>query len=297
MFKNWFKKKKTEVENPKAEQEKEVKQEAHNPVWEKAVALQKEYWTFNQGEKDYLLGKYKDGDIEYEEVYRLHHLICMEIHEENKDNEIPIYEGDLKSLSLELIGKLISPESPYRIFHGSFWFGESEVPAEHGNEDFVGHFMNYSVTHLGALEVLTFDENQMPEKLEFIPFDEIQGGFFHGHSMLRPGKLFFEFGEPEQAYWFPMLYGVSFLEGDDSPELGRMTSFRNQFEVEALQLNMGLGFGQQDWLMQGEEGQKLIGLAQVREFAISLQMSDPDFDAKCRGRGIDPDEARKQYGA
>lgn len=81
-----------------------MKKNTGNPnlLWEKAVAIHRGYWTFDEKEKIMLLQKYDTEELSYEEIYRLHHLICLEIHETNMEEGLSIYKGELKELSLQI---------------------------------------------------------------------------------------------------------------------------------------------------------------------------------------------------
>lgn len=283
-MKNWFRKKKKNTENSPTENEP-------NALWDKAVAIQKAYWTFDQEEKEQLIEKANSSTITFEEIYRLHHLACLELCTANPEPENPVPYGNLKSLAEYSSMALLSQESPYRFSHGSFVLKGAESSA---GEEARGHFVNASLTHLGGLEVIKVDESQEPQQIEFIPFDHIRGGVFQGSSLLRPCRLFFEYGREDLVCWVPLLYATSFEFGNEYNLNGSMTNFQNHIHIPQLEMNFGVGLGQQDLKIHGASGMSLVGLGRVSEFSIALQLDDPNFDKKCISRGIDPDEARRQ---
>ena len=40
----------------------------------------------------------------------------------------------------------------------------------------------------------------------------------------------------------------------------------------------------------------MLGLGSIGEIMIPLDIKDPKFEKKCRGRGFDPDAVKKQIG-
>lgn len=292
MFRNLFGKKNRGKEQPG--KKKQHPSKTGNALWDESVDLQITYWTFNSEEKEALLGKYQAGDITFPDLYRLHHLFCMEIMDANGKTPEIRKKKELIPLMKEIGAKLSGPTSPYRSFHGTFWQGEpgseQERPA-----DLEGFFTNASLSHLGALEVIGIDENEEMTGVSFIPFDELRGAVFLRPSLLKAGMVYFEYGSGQKGYWVPGVYGLTHLFGDEYEQNGSMTTFHNHIEIPGIPFPMAIGLGQQDLLIQSEGGASLTGIVAIAEFMISLSTDDPRFAEKCVGRGMDPEEVRRQF--
>ena len=162
-----------------------------------------------------------------------------------------------------------------------------------------GTILNASLTHLGCLEVYRVDAANQPTRLDFVSFDELSGVVFAQPRWIRAAKLFYEDGRGEIVL-VPLLYGLTWLIGNEFDRAGRMTRFVAHLdgeEVVALRAS-GIGVGQQDFSVRGPDGGGgLFGLGRVATLSFPLDMRDSRFDAKARARGIDPDDVRRSMGA
>ncbi len=145
------------------------------------------------------------------------------------------------------------------------------------------------MSHLGALEVIHLDAQQQPERLSFVALDEISGVTFGEPSLLRAARLYYEDDRGEEIVLVPLVYGLSWRSGQEHDRDGSMT----RFICDLGKPGTGIGIGHQDLLISGEQG-RLFGLATVRELMVALSLSDPRFEAKCRARGLDPEDVRRR---
>jgi hypothetical protein len=268
------------------------------------VRMHREYWTFKPEEKAELLSRYPDG-LSWPEMLRLHHLSCLEMLSTEKGNkqfaatdslELPEAPGgDAQDLCVELFGKLASDRSPYRPRHCLVWQGEPGQ-SDQRDPDMQGVMANASMTHLGSIEIIRIDENEHPQEVTFVPLDDIRGALFAGAGAFRGIRLFKEDGSDDIAR-APLLYGVSWNAPNSYDRDGTMTRFCCSPGKEITGLCGGVGVGHQDLAVQAEDGgATLFGIGSVGEIMVALSVADPRFEEKCRGRGLDPDEVRKQVG-
>lgn len=305
---DWFKKGKKKEATPAAKTTKTAvskEERAAQQLVQKLQQLQQDYWTFDQEEQSKLLASFEAGDLSMPELYRLHHLNCMEMVEEERKTE---FESGELEMNLEEVAvnptyqaiskQLMGLESPYKPRVASIWTHEDPQNAPGS----VGELVNISLTHFGALEVFQLDENNQPIALQFIPFDTINGVFFQGNSLFRYCKVFYEYGKGDEIFLTSSIYGLSFHSKEIFDTDGSMTRFlstaKYTFEskpkdeagtTEMEEQVLGIGLGQQDVQLVGSDGRLLMGLGRIREMAMALELSDPKFREKCEGRGLDPD--------
>ncbi|MCP4131857.1 MAG: hypothetical protein GY754_12830 [bacterium] len=290
-----FKKKKNE--NTAQAQDTGSDDDKARVIWEKSVALQEEYWTFNVQEKENLLKNYPTG-ISWSETIRLHHLACMELlalpevqkqlNSDSPDDESELPDGEVKTFCTELVERLLEPQSPFRVHHAAIW--QNSPGSQDREHDIEGQFLNASITHLGSLEVFKVDEDFMPVEIEFIPFDTIRGAIFANNSLLRMVKIFFEYGREEEVFLTPLLYGISHQTGKEFYKDGSFTGFIAHLGIQNSLGISGIGVGHQDFVAAGENnsGASLFGLGSINELMMSLNTADTNFEEKCRSRGLDP---------
>jgi hypothetical protein len=264
-----------------------------------AIRLQKAYWSFDAEEKRLLLERYPRATPE--ETLRLHHLTCLEMAGTSglEDLEIEPDSTEAGEFSRETAGYLLSPESPYRSRTAMVFQGE-ELPSEEAEPNLVGDLYNSSLTHLGALEVIRVDQDSCPVELAFVPFDDLCCVIFPvAPSLLRAAQLVYEDLRSEMVL-VPALYGVSW--GSESPHDtdGTFTRFVCHVDVaspgkDGPTLSLGIGIGQQDLAITAGGSQSLFGLTSVVRIDFPLDMADPRFDERCRARGLDPEQIRKEH--
>jgi hypothetical protein len=271
---------------------------SHEQTWEAdpAAALQVAYWSYDEAEKRALEGRPLDA-LSWPELLRLHHLACLELLRSptgrrqlaGRDSDEPLRDG----LCRETITRLLCPESPYRERHCEVWRAGPEASEV---ADMGGPLANASLTHAGCLEVIRLDETDTPTELAFVPFDEIRGVVLGPSALFRMARLAYEDGR-EEIVLVPLLYGLSWLTDEEHLRDGSMTRFCCHVDVPGRGASLGIGVGHQDLMLRGDDGsQMLFGLGSVGEIATSLETSDPNFDAKCRGRGLDPEAIRERIG-
>lgn len=265
------------------------------------LRIHREYWTRNDEEKAFLLARYPDS-LSWSETLRLHHLNCLEIVSESKAQFVAAHTtaepaettGPAFELCKELSKKLLSRESPYRPRHCAVWQGQ---PGESDKReaDIQGEFSNASITHLGCLEVIRIDSNQQPTELAFIPLDEIRGALFAERALFRAGKLFYDDGREDEMVSAPLIYGISWDSPNTYDRDGTMTRFCCHIHSEGIGAASGIGIGHQDFTVPKEDGSAtLFGLGSVGEIMVALAMDDSKFEQKCKTRGLDPEDIRRQ---
>lgn len=285
----WFKKKK---DNPPAEQPK--KEDKSQDMWARIVALQQQYWTPNPTELAQLYIGFSKNELSIAQLFRFHHLVCMEVLQEIRyavSESGFEYQGQYAEVLKQTTDLLLSPNSPFRILHGSFWLNDnnSDQPSRQAR------FTNMSLTHLGAVELIRVDANQLPVELVFVPLDSIKSLEIIGSGLVKGCRLTHEISNKQEVYWMPLLYGQSHRSPDANDVSGNMTRFVGQLFIPSQGVYFGIGLGQQDLGLLGEQKQfSLMGWRHVKVLVTTLEITDPNFDDKCRGRGVDPQEIRKK---
>lgn len=257
------------------------------PDFDRAVEMQRAYWTHDAEEQAQLEARSTDP-LDWRERLRLHHLICLQ----------RLIVGPAREATSEKcrqsVRSLIATDSPYRPQSAMIWQGQAANGSKPNRQ---GEFLNPSLTHLGCLEIYRVDAAIQPTRLDFVGFNELSGVMFASPNMLRAAKLFYNDGRDEIVL-FPMLYGTTWTIGNERERAGSMTRFVAHLDGEdvgALGAS-GIGVGQQDFSVRSLDGGSLFGLGSVAEISFPLDMRDPGFDAKARARGIDPDEVRRKMG-
>lgn len=139
--------------------------------------LQKDYWAINKDEKEILLAQFPDS-IEWKNLLRLHHLLCMEALESmqeklsHTEKTTPIPGRETIQLLQRTTNMLLGGKSPYRPRQGEIEF---DILTRQGSlKKFTGVLMNASLTHLGSIEVVWVDSDLNPVSMDFLPLDQLQ---------------------------------------------------------------------------------------------------------------------------
>ncbi|MFO7566291.1 MAG: hypothetical protein R6X02_26850 [Enhygromyxa sp.] len=303
-----------------------------DPVSERAVALQKRYWSPNPDELAALEARAFES-LDPRELLRLHHLRCLAL----LDARDAILRRALLAPKAERpapaqLQAAVDPKLPARVErsaaallarrsrcrprHGFVWLGAGppagdEVPYS----DLQGRLVNASLTHLGCLEVIALDDALEPARVEFLDFDQILtisigAGELGPAAPFRPARILREYGRAERVVLLPLRYGFSWFAHE--PELLRGTA---EHEVASLELRgladpsrpvgkrldrrpLGVAVGPQrfeiasDYPEEGEAGLSRFRLADAYQISLAIDQDDPRFADKCRGRGIDPEATR-----
>jgi hypothetical protein len=267
---------------------------------EQARTLQIQYWTPNTSEKERLTADGIDR-LDWEKSFRLLHLACLDListgsgkdelaSDDTEGRDAP--EGKDRDLIAQLLKHLRSAASPYKERHAAVWqnkAGESETR----EPDLQGTFRNASLTHLGSLEVVRLDSQQRPAEIWFAPLDELRGVVFARPAVFGLGKLFFDSQRPDEIVLIPLLYGISWRTPNPFDQDGTVTRFISHINADDGKGTLSIGVGHQDFVIDQSERQSLIGLGSVGELMLSLSMTDPKFEEKCRARGLEPAEVRR----
>jgi hypothetical protein len=265
--------------------------------------LQQDYWTFDAEEKERLL-KQNPERLSWNDTLRLLHLSCLELLGTDegqkqllaKEAEAPREMSDSAAGSLcrALAERLITSDGPYRPRLVLVWQGNSGQSSER-EPDIQGIFRNASITHLGALEIIRIDEDGRPTELAFVGLDELRGVAFGAPAVFRMAKLFYDDGRGDEIVFVPLLYAVSWGTPNTYDRDGSMTRFCCHVAVEGEPARLGVGIGHQDFTVLRRDGDaSLFGLGSVGEIAVALSTDDQRFEQKCKARGLDPVEVRRQ---
>jgi hypothetical protein len=259
------------------------------PEFVRAAEMQRAYWTPN-AETLAELEAHRVDQLDWRALLRLHHLICLQRLEPGVDREA------VNEKCRQTVRRLLAGDSPYRPRPALVWQGQSPRADGDGEPDMEGDLLNASLTHLGCLEVYRIDAANRPTQIDFVGFDELTGVLFGPLNLIRVAKLFYEDGRQEMAL-VPLLYGLTWAIGNDHDRRGQMTRFVSQLESEEILPSWasGIGVGQQDLSIgTHDRGARMFGLGSVAEIVFPLDVRDPRFDEKARGRGLDPDELHRQ---
>jgi hypothetical protein len=303
-----------------------------DPVAERAVALQKRYWTPSPEELA-LLEARRFETLGPRELLRLHHLRCLElldagdgtlrrgllapIAERPSAAELGAAIDETRRARLVVSAKaLLSRVSVFRPRHGFTWLGAGppagdEIPYS----DLQGRTLNASLTHLGALEVIGLDEHFEPARVEFLDFDQVLtislgAGEIGSAAPFRPARILREYGLDDRVVLLPLRYGLSWFAHE--PELLRGSTEHQVAELELGGLadpskaignphdrrTLGIAVGPQrlevlsDYCEDGDGGLSRFRLADAYQISLAIDQDDPKFADKCRGRGIDPEATR-----
>jgi hypothetical protein len=293
---------------PAKEAKKEPRKMSHDESGELMDALvktQTDYWQFNPEAKAGLV-RSDPLQLAWPEALRLNHLCCLEVLETEKgraafqseevgaDDQVDLAEGLDLDFWPDLLGKLVSNESPYRPRHCDVWQGDAPM-SEAREPDLGGPFYNASLTHFGCLEVIRLDARQRPRELAFVPLDDLDAVVLAQPSLFRAAGLFYNDGREHETVWAPLLYGISWRSTHQYDRDGTFTRFVGHQQVSGLDESFGIGIGHQDFVIKkGDGGATLFGLGSVSQISVALEVADPRFDEKCRARGLGPEEVRRQ---
>lgn len=264
--------------------------------------LQTAYWTYNASEHKELVAR---GDnLPWKDLLRLHHLNCLELMQTTEgrtalasddldDRDVPEKAGEPVRRTL---ARLASAESPYRPHACVIWQMRGSPEAQR-SPDHMGVVTNASLTHMGAIEVLLLDGAGKPVSIGFIGISEVRSVTMGPPALFRPARISFDDGRPPMVVGLPLLYGLSWASPHPHDRDGSLTRFCcNQAMGEPLG-NVGIGIGHQDFALRNDKGgAALMGLGSIQEIQTPLDMRDASFDQRCRARGIDPEQARRQHG-
>jgi hypothetical protein len=271
--------------------------------------IQRKYWRFDPEEKARLIQR-GPMQLPWPDMLRLHHLCCLEIMGTKRGAEYlndeaaygrDVEAGTARDLSLapdlpfwpELINKLSSMDSPYKPRYCLVWQLKpgSSGPRE---ADHDGLFMNASITHLGSVEVIKIDAFGTPKGIEFLGLNEVRHAVFARTALFRAAKIFYEDLREDEVVWVPLIYGVSWACANARDRDGTFTRWigHRPVEFEEGVMDLGIGVGHQDFHISNAARKKsaLFGLGSIEEVATALDVDDPEFEWKCRRRGLDPDK-------
>lgn len=282
-------------------------------IAQRAVALQKDYWRANPSE---LASLEQLAAPSFAERLRLHHLRCLAWLSESAALQqallAPAGERDTSeplvppAAVIASIDALLVRRSPYRARHGFAWLGGGPPQGEAiPYSDHQGRTVNASLTHLGALEVITLDAALEPAALAFVPFDELMTITLAPHepgelAPFRPAKLLREYGLPEQVVLVPLRYGLSWYAFEPALLRGEGREAEHALARVALpklgegrSLALRIGWQRLETLSDYEqEGLGSFRLADAYQLSLAIDADDPRFADKCRGRGIEPEQVR-----
>lgn len=303
-----------------------------DPVAERAVALQKRYWTPNPEELA-LLEAQRFETLEPHALLRLHHLRCLglldardgmlrrgllaPVAERPSETELCAATDPAWLDKVERSARaLLSRRSSFRPRHGFTWLGAGPPDGEQvPYSDLQGRTLNASLTHLGALEVIGLDERFEPARLEFLDFDQIltislPAGQLPASAPFRPARVLREYRLDERLVLLPLRYGLSWFAHE--PELLRGATEHRVVSIELGGLadpsraagnphdrrSLGIAVGPQrlevlsDYHEDGDRGLSRFLLADSYQISLAIDQDDPKFADKCRGRGLDPEATR-----
>jgi hypothetical protein len=132
--------------------------------------------------------------------------------------------------------------------------------------------------------------------MAFIPFDDIQAVVFGPPSLYRTAKIFYEYERPDEIVAVPLIYGLSWHFKHSYLHDGSFTQWGCNIKTKQG-FSLGIGLGHQDFkVVKEEEGHTLFGIGSIGQIVIPLEIEDPKFEKKCKSRGLDPDDIKKQMG-
>lgn len=302
-----------------------------DPLAERAITLQKRYWSPSPDELAALEARRLDS-LGARELLRLHHLRCLALLDARtmilrrgllaplaeRPSEAELFRAvdpELRTRIDASARALLAGRSPYRPRHGFVWLGAGPPPGDAvPYSDLQGRIVNASLTHLGSLEVIGLDEQLEPDRLEFLDFDRILtisigAGELGTTAPFRPARILFEYGLPERTVLLPLRYGLSWFAHEVELLRGRAEHQVAAHELRGLagprratakldRRPLGVAVGPtrlevaSDYVEDGEGGLSRFRLADAYQISLAIDQDDPRFADKCRGRGIDPQATR-----
>ncbi|MFV8753726.1 hypothetical protein ACNOYE_24490 [Nannocystaceae bacterium ST9] len=290
-----------------------------DPISARAIALQKAYWQSNPDELRELETR---AEPSWAERLRLHHLRCLAWLDadegrlrrallapagERPSGDSSEADAAARDRVLASAKQLLARRSPYRPRHAFAWLGDGPPEGDAiPYSDFQGRTISASLTHLGALEVVTLDDRHEPAGIEFVPFDELLTSTAAPREPgeiqppFRPARVLREYGLPEQIVLLPLRHGLSWLAHE--PGLLRGTGVEGEHEVARVAIpelagarSLALRAGLQRFETLSDHAHEGLGsfrLADCYQLSLAIDDDDPRFADKCRGRGIDPEATR-----
>jgi hypothetical protein len=246
------------------------------------------YWTPAPAEKERLLRARIEG-MSWRDILRLHHLTCLDLlhgagltrlGDERFEMMVDAAPGPDAELCAALAARLRGPTSPYRP-RLAFVFQRGSASKE---PSLRGPLTNASLTHLGALEVIRLEQDQRPTGVDFVPLDALHSVHIGPPSLFPPARLEYEEEGRSEVVALPLLYGPSWFTPRPRDRDGTETTFICHIK----DVSSGLGLGHQDFT----NGSSLFGLGSIEQIAFPLDVDAPDFEERCRKRGLDPAQVR-----
>jgi hypothetical protein len=256
---------------------------------ERLLQLQRAYWRPAPAEKAALAAR--EASLSGAELLRLHHLTCIDLLAVQGEDTKPPPGEDLDRC-VRLVARLSGPEGPCRPRRAMVWQGREPAGPEDARRppDHKGMLTNASVGYLGALEIIRL-EGMKPVSLEMIPFDDIASIELGRRSLFTPSRVTQEEGRDGFVpACLPLLYGPSWASPHEYHRDGSMTTFAFHLP-SSTGLASGMGLGHQDFTFA--DGGVLFGLGSIQRIVFPLDADAPDFERRCRRRGIDPAEVRR----
>jgi hypothetical protein len=263
---------------------------------EQLLRLQRAYWRPAPAEKAALAAR--EASLSGAELLRLHHLTCLDLlaaaqaaspKEESGMHPPP---GEDLDRCVRLVARLSGPEGPCRPRRAMVWQGREPAGPEDAQRppDHRGMLTNASMGYLGALEIIRL-EGMKAVRREMIPFDDIASIELGRRSLFTPTRVTLEEGRDGFVpACLPLLYGPSWASLHEYHRDGSMTTFAFHLPSTAG-LASGMGLGHQDFTFA--DGGVLFGLGSIQRIVFPLDVDAPDFERRCRRRGIDPAEVRR----
>jgi hypothetical protein len=252
------------------------------------LGVHRAYWTPAPEEKQRLLGARIEG-MSWRDILRLHHLASLDLlhaagltrlGDERFEAMAKATAGPDAELCAALAGRLHGPTSPYRP-RLAFVFQRGCPPEEPSQR---GELANASLTHLGALEVIRLERDMRPTAVDFVPFDALHSVHVGPPSLFPPARLEYEQQGRNEVVALPLLYGPSWFTPQPRDRDGSTTAFVCHLEGASG----GIGLGHQDFT----NGSSVFGLGSIEQIAFPLDVEAPDFEERCRRRGLDPAQVR-----
>jgi hypothetical protein len=298
-----------------------------DPIGERAIELQKRYWSPAPDELRDLEGRGLAA-LGWPDKLRLHHLRCLALLDAGggslrRDLLAPTAERPgaselgLDPLLRERVAAsakaLLGRRSPYRPRHGFAWLGDAPPEGDAvPYSDFQGRIVLTSLAHLGCVEIIRLDaETLEPQSLEFVAFDDImtlaRSPRTDPGAPFVPARILREYGQAQLLVLLPLRHGLSWYALE--PALLRGEAHREVAAVEVSGLAdpaksigepldrrmLGIGVGPMRVEVLSDHAQEGLGrfaLGDAYQISLAIDQDDPRFDDKCRGRGLDVEATR-----
>jgi len=243
--------------------------EEPRPILAAAIQVQKGYWTLDHLEKDYWL-QADLQELDWNQLLRLNHCLCFALLSSEEGSiqwlgesfgmsHCP--EGEMKELLKKVIDRLCSPESPYAPKSGHF------QPVDPLNAPVRGSFYNPSITHLGAMELITLTPKGIPEKTMFVPFRDIQAVEFMSDDVFRLTRLSYRDDKADELFLAPLQYGFSWFTQSTHDKDGSITRFICDLQMDDRPQS-AIALGQQELAIDSGGFPMLKGFRGIRELQL-----------------------------